>query len=156
MDNFTILISSGNSVSFANKYPKSISNGFIGINNGGWINNTSSITGLKSINVTIGSGSLLLSYGYSSSVYSSENITLTNTSGNHTFLYEPSYFKLANTSGATVNVYTLLLNYSCEFEDQTIGTSGLSFTLSADQKSYSVSKGTMSSSTQTLVIPAGI
>ncbi|MGE4341542.1 MAG: hypothetical protein AB7E23_00385 [Bacilli bacterium] len=131
----TVLTNSGNTVGVDYYLPKAISNGFVGINHGGWFKNTTPITGIKSMAINIGSGTLLLSYGYTSTTYAMENVVIGPTTYTYDFPHEPQYIRLSNASGTTVNIYTLTLTYSCEFVEQTIGTSGLSFTLNSDGKS---------------------
>lgn len=144
-----VLTSSSNTVGVDYNLPKTIT-GFLGINNNGWFKNTTPISGMKQIYIHKGAGNLLLSYGYSSSTYATVDVVISAT-GTITLPHDPTYLKIANTSGSTVNVYTLTITYSCDFIDQTVGTSGLAFTLEGN--TYRVSKGSVPTNTTSLVIP---
>lgn len=123
------------------------------LNRGGYIKNSTMISGITSIQYS-GTGSLKLSFGYSEDILEYTPVTL-----NHDEEYTPlssfNYFKIENPSSTAVELTSLTVKYSC-VEATKIGdyTDGLEFSYLSESDSFKANLSNLiNSNTTTLTIP---
>ncbi len=99
----------GNKISFSYNNVKSTSNKFCTVASGGYLHNSTEITGLESVNVTFSGGSLSL-YSSKSTTFSGDATSL---SSGSTISISPNfnYFKLVASGETAINSITIL--YTC-------------------------------------------
>lgn len=90
------------------------SEGWGSLANGGFVNNQTQINGLKTILINYTSSNskkLSISYGWDEAMYYQEEITSNQTySFNNQF---PSFFRVDNLTGNTIEIASIILDYSC-------------------------------------------
>lgn len=107
--NENIHTTKGNKISFTYNNVKSTSNKFCTVGSGGYLYNSTEITGLESVNVTFSGGSLSL-YSSKSTTFSGDATSL---SSGSTISISPNfnYFKLVASGETAINSITIL--YTC-------------------------------------------
>ena len=138
----------GNPVTFAFNSVSALSGGFQTFDPGSYMLNEDAITGLSSIQFSLGTGSapLTLSYGWDGVIYHVTNLTFTESTNYNFENSYPNYIKIENTSlSDDLLINSIQLNFQCSPSQNPFINNGVTYFRNGNQLTAASYSGTHTS-----------